>query len=274
MRIVADTVSKGTDGIPLPETSLVFETGRVTVAVAETGDHPTVLSLVASGRMVPDAGAVTLDGVADAALVRERIALVDAPEVSEPAADLLLRWVVREELMYAGRSTSRQTVTEVIDQAGGSRYAGVRMGDVPAGVRVRVLTELAAFRRGVQGLVITSPDRHGGDPREWLAVATDLAARDFAVLVVCGEASAEIVGPLLPEPARLPEPEPLAEAEPAASTSAPATPQASVASSAPTASTPAHAAAPAPATAESAPAAAPASTPTAPTTHPESEPTA
>ncbi len=197
MRIVVDAVSKGHDGIPLPATSLEFETGRVTVAVAETGDQPTVLSLIASGRMVPDTGSVTIDGVADAGLIRERIALVDAPEVSDPAADLLLRSVVKEELMYAGRSTSRDTVADVIEQACGARYAAVRMGDVPAAVRVRVLAELAAFRRGVQGLVITSPDRHGGDPREWLAVASDLAARDFAVLVVCGEPSAEIVAPLL-----------------------------------------------------------------------------
>jgi hypothetical protein len=221
MKIVVDAVSKGSRGIPLPETSLAFESGRVTVAVAETGDHPTVLSLVASGRMLPDTGSVTIDGVADAALVRERIALVDAPEVSEPAADLLLRWVVREELMYAGRSTSRETVAEVIDQAGGSEYAGVRVGDVPAAVRVRVLAELAAFRRGVRGVVITSPDRHGGDPRDWLAVATDLAARDFAVLVVCGEASAEIVIPLLPEPelasvSDAPEPTTHPESEPSA----------------------------------------------------------
>jgi hypothetical protein len=228
MRIVVDAVSKGKGGIPLPETSLVFESGRVTVAVAETGDHPTVLSLVASGRMVPDSGSVTLDGIADAALVRERIALVDAPEVSDPAADLLLRSVVTEELMYAGRSTSRDTVAAVIEQAGGAAYAGLRMGDVPAAVRVRVLAELAAFRRGVRALVITSPDRHGGDPREWLAVAADLAARDFAVLVVCGAASAEIVGPLLPalpadseEPAAeyapahaaAPEPQPTAQPE-------------------------------------------------------------
>ncbi|MGD8169591.1 hypothetical protein ACEXOS_020450 [Herbiconiux sp. P16] len=237
MRIVVDAVSKGHGGIPLPATSLVFESGRVTVVVAETGDQPTVLSLAASGRMVPDSGSVSLDGVADAASVREAIALVDAPEVSDPAADLLLRSVVTEELMYAGRSTSRATVAAVIDQAGGAAYAGVRMGDVPAAVRVRVLAELAAFRRGVRGIVITSPDRHGGDPREWLAVATDLADRDFAVLVVCGVASAEIVSPLLPEPAatepapepvpgpeHVPAPEPVPGPEPEPPASAPSEP--------------------------------------------------
>ncbi|MDO9397485.1 MAG: hypothetical protein Q7T71_13140, partial [Herbiconiux sp.] len=200
MRIVADAVSKGTDGIPLPPTSVSYESGRVTVAEAEVGDHPTVLALVLSGRMVPDAGSVTLDGNDDAALLRDRVALVDAPDVSEPAGDLTLNAVVKEELMYAGRSTSRATVAAVIAEAGGSGratggidFGRVRIADVPAAVRIRVLAELASFRRGVRGIVLTSPDRHGGDPRDWLAVAQNLADRDFAVAVVCGAASAEIV---------------------------------------------------------------------------------
>ncbi len=204
MKIVADRISKGHAGIPLPERSIVFETGRVTIAEAEVGDQPTVLALILSGRMRSDSGVVSLDGVDDPALIQERIALVDAPEVSEPAADLPLRTVVREELMYAGRSTSRAAVATTIADAGGSDYAAVRIADVPAAIRVRILAELAAFRRSVEGLVITAPDRHGGDPRDWLAVASDLASRDFAVLVVCGAPSAEIVTPLLP----LPTPEP------------------------------------------------------------------
>ncbi|MCS5717251.1 hypothetical protein N1027_03770 [Herbiconiux sp. CPCC 205763] len=224
MRIVVEAVSKGKNGIPLPETSLVFESGRVTVVAAETGDQPTVLSLIASGRMVPDSGSVTLDGVADAASARERIALVDAPDVSDPSPDLLLRSVVIEELMYAGRSTSRDTVAAVIDQAGGAAFAAVRMGDVPPAVRVRILAEVAAFRRGVRGVVITSPDRHGGDPREWLAVATDLADRDFAVLVVCGAASAEIIAPLLPPRPAASEPEAALAVAPAEATAATASP--------------------------------------------------
>ena len=213
MRIVAEGVSKGSDGIPLPVRTESFETGRVTIAEAEVGDHPTVLALVLSGRMVPDTGSVTitggspsadgrgsLDGSAGAALLRERIALVDAPDVSEPAADLLLRDVVKEELMYAGRSTSRATVEQTIADAGAAEFARVRVADVPAALRVRMLADLAAFRPGVRGLVLTQPDRHGGDPRDWLHVALDLAERDFAVLVVTGYAAAEIVRPLLPAP--------------------------------------------------------------------------
>jgi hypothetical protein len=212
MKIIARGVRKGHDGIPLPETTVAFESGRVSIAEAEGGDRPTVLALILSGRMRPDTGSVTIDGIEDAGLVQERIALVDAPDVSEPAADLTLRAVVTEELMYAGRSTSRAAVATVIAEAGGASnggvdYSGERIADVPPAVRLRILTELAAFRRGVRGVVLTSPDRHGGDPREWLRIATDLAARDFAVLVVTGAPSAELVRPLLPgTPAALPEP--------------------------------------------------------------------
>lgn len=197
MRIEAVSVSKGANGIPLPETSVLYETGSVTVVEAETGDQPTVAALILSGRMVPDTGTITIDGRDDPAALRERIALVDAPEVSEPAADLPLTTVVREELLYAGRSTSRATVAAAIADAGGSAFATSRIADVPAAVRVRILAELASFRPGVQGLVITSPDRHGGDPRDWLAVARELAARDFAVAIVCGAPSAELIHPLL-----------------------------------------------------------------------------
>ncbi|MGA1836881.1 hypothetical protein VD659_08105 [Herbiconiux sp. 11R-BC] len=209
MRIVATSVSKGSNGIPLPERTVAFETGSVTLAEAEVGDQPTVLALILSGRMHADSGTVTLDGAADPGLLQERVALVDAPGVSEPAADLSLRAVVKEELMYAGRSTSRAYIDATLAECGAAGLAGERMGDIPAAVRVRLLAELAASRPGVQGLVITSPDRHGGNPRDWLAVATELAGRDFAVAVVCGEAATEIALPLLP-------PAPIAaDAEPA-----------------------------------------------------------
>jgi hypothetical protein len=197
MKIVAQGVSKGHAGIPLPQRDVEFETGRVTVAEAEVGDQPTVLSLILSGRMTPDSGSVTLDGVDDAARIRELVALVDAPDVSEPAADLQLRDVVREELMFSDRAASRAAVAQVLADAGAGDYATVRVGDVPAGLRIRLMVELAAFRRGVRALVLASPDRHGGDPHEWLDIADDLAARDFAVLVVCGAPSAQLVRPLL-----------------------------------------------------------------------------
>lgn len=230
MKITLSAVSKGGNGLPLPTTTVEFESGRITLVAAEGGDRPVVLSLIASGRMKPDAGTVTLDGTDDVTLLSERVALVDAPEVSEPPADLTLRTVLREELVYAGRSASGDHVDAAIEDALRANAAAteaastaatdatatatdhrtphdlarLRMADIDPTLRIRLLTELAAQRPGVQALVLCLPDRHGGDPRAWLPVATDLAARDFAVLLVCATPSAHILRPLLPTPTPTP----------------------------------------------------------------------
>ena len=49
---------------------------------------------------------------------------------------------------------------------------------------------LASARPGVDGLVLVSPDRHGGDPAQWWELAEEFADRGFAVLVIAGEAAA------------------------------------------------------------------------------------
>jgi hypothetical protein len=67
------------------------------------------------------------------------------------------------------------------------------MGQLAPEVRVRALTELALLRDGVDGLILVSPDRHGGDPLDWWRIATDLAARDVAVLAIAGFASAALI---------------------------------------------------------------------------------
>jgi hypothetical protein len=56
-----------------------------------------------------------------------------------------------------------------------------------------LLCELALKREGVNWLVITSPDRHGGDPNQWWELAREFASRDLAVLVIAGVASATAI---------------------------------------------------------------------------------
>ena len=77
MRIELTTVSKGRRGEALPPTSLAYVSGEARLALAETEQRPTVLGLIASGRMAADAGTVTVDGRTDAAALRRAIALVD-----------------------------------------------------------------------------------------------------------------------------------------------------------------------------------------------------
>jgi hypothetical protein len=187
MRIVVDAVAKGRSA--LPETSTTFETGSATLVVAETEQRPTVLGLVASGRMKVDTGTVTIDGRADSSAIRRRVALVDAPVVSEPESNVTVTGVVAEELMFAGRAPNPFAATRWLEGIGLESLAGVAIGNVEPAARVRLLLELAALRKDVEGLVLVAPDRHGGEPLAWWRIAQEFAERGYAVLVVAGHAS-------------------------------------------------------------------------------------
>ena len=194
MRIELRGVSKGRHGQALPPTTIGFESGRATLARAETEQRPTVLGLIASGRMRPDTGTVTLDGKADSRSIRRRVALIDAPEVSDPAPNVTVAGVTAEELMFAGIPSTPASVGRWLGDLGLAAHARTPIGSVEPGARLRLLTELAILRDGVEALVIVAPDRHGGDPTVWWEIARRLADRGFAVLVVAGDASAAAIG--------------------------------------------------------------------------------
>src|SRR5680860_1471653 len=184
MLITLTAVTKGPRASALPATTLEFSSGRVTLAPVETERRPTVLGLIASGRMRPDSGAVRIDGGTDYSAMRSRIALVDALGVSEPAADVTVAEVVAEELMFAGRVGHPRAVSRVLADLGLADQARADMADLDPEARIRLLTEMAVMRDGVAALVVTAPDRHGGDPLDWWATAANRAARGQAVLVV------------------------------------------------------------------------------------------
>lgn len=190
IRIELTGVSKGRRGIALPETGLVFRSGAATLAVAETAQRPTVLGLIASGRMRPDTGTVTLEGVADPRGIRTRVALVDAPDVSEPAPNIAVAGVVAEELMFAGLPSDPLAARRWLDANGVREFSRLPIADLSPSHRLRILLELAATRPGVEALVLVSPDRHGGDPLHWWRLAEEFAGRGLAVLVIAGAAAA------------------------------------------------------------------------------------
>ena len=194
MRIELRGVAKGRDGRSLPTTNLSYESGRATLARAETEQRPTVLGLLASGRMRPDTGTVVLDGRADAAGIRRRIALVDAPDVSDPDPSVTVAGVTAEELMFAGLPSGRMAVMHWLRAAGLDGLARLPIANVAPKQRVQLLTELAILRSGVEGLVVVAPDRHGGDPVDWWEQGKDLAERGYAVLMVAGDAAATAIG--------------------------------------------------------------------------------
>ncbi|MFD2339921.1 hypothetical protein FGG90_14430 [Clavibacter tessellarius] len=191
----------------LPAVSLSYGGPDPVVAVAETELRPTVLSLVASGRMRLDGGTIAIDDGSSApqtdadpkdaaARVAERVALVDTPRINEPADDVSLRAVVAEELALAGHRSGRHEVGVILDDQGLADLARAPFSAVPAVARIRLLTTLAASRAGVEAVVVTSPERHGGAVGEWMRVLHDLARAGTGVLVVTSEAAAEAIAAL------------------------------------------------------------------------------
>ena len=187
MRVTLHEVSKGH---ALPLTSLEFHTGAVRFAIAETEQRPTVLGLIASGRMKPATGTVTIDGATDNRMLRRSIALVDAPDVSDPHADIMLVGVVAEELMFAGRLATPLHARRWLNEAGFGDLASVQVGNIDPSARVRIMCELAILREGTEGIVLVSPDRHGGSPDGWWRIAGEFADRGYAMLVVVGGSAA------------------------------------------------------------------------------------
>ncbi|WP_240977324.1 hypothetical protein [Planctomonas sp. JC2975] len=190
MRISLNAVAKHP---ALNAVTLTYGTGEAVLARAETEQRPTVLGLIASGRMKPASGTVLLDGEADAGAVRRAIALVDAPAVSDPAPNVTVGGVAAEELMFAGMPSGPRAVKRILASLGLAEHARDSIGQVPPRVRIRLLVELALLRDGVRGIVLTSPDRHGGDPNAWWQLALEVAGRGYAVLVIAGDASAAAI---------------------------------------------------------------------------------
>lgn len=193
MEIRAERVGvDGPHGPLLRPTSVRVRDGEVVLVTGEPGAGHTSLALALGGRIRPNHGTVTLDGQTDLAKLRKIVALVDAPSVNEPEDGLRLRDAVAEELM-AGRKQAERWLT---DQAAGG-YAQARVENVPADVRTRLLTELAATRPGVRALMIDTPDRHTSNHGTWWPVATRMAERGLAVVVLVEPAAAAAV-PLTP----------------------------------------------------------------------------
>ncbi|WP_103350003.1 ABC transporter ATP-binding protein [Amycolatopsis sp. CA-128772] len=223
MQVRADRVSlEGHHGPLLPPTSLTVGGGDLAIVHGEPGVGVTAFGLALAGRLKPTTGTVHAEGV-DAPLT-ELVAVVDAPGVSEPDDALPLRVVVGEELALAHRPAGKEDVARWLGEHDAAPFAGTRFENLAPAVRTRLLTELAAERKGVRVLVLDTPDRHTSDVGSWVATARVQATRGLAVVVLAATtpAAALPVTPALlgsagqpaPEhcaPPETPEPEPTEE---------------------------------------------------------------
>lgn len=176
-------------GSVLPPTSLAIDTGRVTVQACPTEQGPLVLSLIAGGQMRPSTGKVVPSGHGLRRPGR-RLAIVDAPRLSAPDEYVSLRRALEEELTYVGKLATRGRVNRFLAEHDLAAYARTPMTDLPPLVRIVALTEIALLRPGIDGVILTSPDRHGGSAAEYHSFLRGVAARGKAVLVIVGTSAA------------------------------------------------------------------------------------
>lgn len=186
MRATLHQVSKGRHGEILAPTSCILESGKITVVGSDTDQGPSVLSLILAGRMRVNHGSIHLEGGHSRRRLRRVAALIDTPAVCEPAPTVRLRNVVSEELLFARRLSTPLAAQRWLDEHGFEEYAGRPMMNVPAMARLKVLTELALERPGIELIVWTTPERHGADLHEMLEYAKSVADRGYALAMVCG----------------------------------------------------------------------------------------
>ena len=71
--------------------------------------------------------------------------------------------------------------------------AKVPVRSLPPAARIRLFCELTLLREGVEALVLTSPERHGGDPAAWSPTLTAIAERGVTVIVVTDLPTSELL---------------------------------------------------------------------------------
>ena len=196
-------------GASVPPLTATVADGEVSVLAVETAERPMLVSLLLGGRLKPDSGRVTIDGRENLDELRKRSALVDTPVVAEPTAGLSLASIVAEEFSFAGKPSSRRAVHQYLHRQGIAEYGAVPIRALPPIRRTRMFSELALLRPGVNALIVTSPERHGGDPAEWYDSLAEIARRGVAIVIVTdaatrglllGYGARDALLPIAPEP--------------------------------------------------------------------------
>ena len=203
---------KGRRDYLLPPTSLQAARGGLLLVTGKRQDQRTALALTLSGRMKPTHGALEWDGGTRIKQLRQASAVVDAPGVNEPEQHLSVRDLVTEDLALIPRryrgallSTPWLKVNRFEDIAG--RWAE----ELPADRRLELLTALALANPHTDLLVVDSPDRHSGDPADWLPRLQELASdagRPLAVVATVGSVPPGWTGPVAEIGNAAPAPEP------------------------------------------------------------------
>ncbi len=207
--VVVDDVSvagvAGTHEPFVEHVSFTAPAGEVTVVPTDPGIPQVALALAVGGRVELLRGRVSVGGAAGLPDLRLRTRLVDVADVTAPEGGIAVRAVVEEELALAERPASRAAVTAFLAEHGLADRARRPWEQLPPDTRTSLLLELGALHPQVRVLVLTGPERHGGDHAGWLDTCHRLAAAGLAVIVLTTASMAATLA-RTPEPVLVTEP--------------------------------------------------------------------
>lgn len=194
MNIVLDAAAIGSGlGAEVPPLTLWAGPGVPTVVRVQTAERPMLVSMMLAGRIAANSGTIRVDDRIDADALRRHTALVDTPVVAEPTPGVGLIGVIAEELTFAGLPAGRRVVRAFLERHELLRFARVPMRALAPNDRVRLLCELALLRPGIRAIILTSPERHGGEPEKWYESLETIAARGITVVVVTDAVTADLL---------------------------------------------------------------------------------
>lgn len=193
MRLVVREISVNGRHQPLvPPTSLTAESGSVTYVAGYPGVGCTALALAITGRIAPSGGSVELHDARGS--LQDASAVVDSPDVTAPDDEMIVRDVVAESLALAGRRSGRKATAQWLRAHDVDDIGGDPLEIVSPTARTALLCALAADRDEVELVVLDCPDRFGGNPRDWHAIAASYADAGLAIVVLCDRRSVELLG--------------------------------------------------------------------------------
>ncbi len=180
-------IAGAVDGL-LEPTSVEVLPAEIVVAVGRPGHGNTALALALAGRLVLDAGFVSIGEDTEPERLQRAVVLVDVPGVTEPDDPVPFRAIVGEELALAGRPAGPGAVSAWLREHEMDTSARIRTEDVEPVDRLRTLVELGASRPDAEYVVVVCPDRHGLHLRDWWPIVRAAADSGLGVLVTVGDA--------------------------------------------------------------------------------------
>jgi hypothetical protein len=206
MQIKGEHISVRSDegDVLLEDIGFSFKTGEFSIIATDDTQKAVAFSMLATGRLREYKGTLSIvsdDGeecqsILGLRQIRHMTAVPFVPKIGEPDEFLKAWRVLKEEFLFAGKSVSRTDILNYMSTVTGrdvNELKSARIRDLTKASRVKIFTELAAMRPGVNFIFVTLPERHGGLPHEWFEDLKELQSDENAIILLTTKMTVQLL---------------------------------------------------------------------------------